>query len=357
MQEHYDVIIIGAGPAGSYLAKSLASSLGRVLIIDKRIGEQECFTDKEKPCSGLVAVPAQLLFTEFITKNQEGIFANPRLLQVRIVDALKRKYVLSKDVVYNINRSEMENILVSKIPNYIDVHSGVFLNHKEIANGKIEVSIKIKNEITVFSTSILVGADGANSKVRNAITSSNENPIEKYTGVEWFVKRDKNVPIQPFFNIILDEELTDYYLWTFPKNNRLLIGGVFKDLRKLQAIPPKLLHHLKELGIIHSVDVEIEKVWAHPILRPLSPKSLLSGNGKNIYLIGEAAGFICPTSAEGYSYAFSSAQTLAKILNKNKTLRLDTPNVFRIMNKVFRKSLIYNSFIRGLYLHIFGKSY
>ena len=51
------------------------------------------------------------------------------------------------------------------------------------------------------------------------------------------------------------------------------------------------------------------------IQRPQNIKQIFLGNG-NITLIGEAAGWISPTSAEGFSYAFQSAVALSKSIEQ-----------------------------------------
>ncbi|HCR47326.1 MAG TPA: NAD(P)/FAD-dependent oxidoreductase, partial [Marinobacter hydrocarbonoclasticus] len=46
--EYYDIIIVGAGPAGSTLARALEDSGKRVLIIDKQA------FPRDKTCAGWV---------------------------------------------------------------------------------------------------------------------------------------------------------------------------------------------------------------------------------------------------------------------------------------------------------------
>ncbi|MDF9133658.1 hypothetical protein OU614_27400, partial [Escherichia coli] len=53
--EHFDVAIIGLGPAGSALARKLAGKM-QVIALDKK---HQCFS---KPCGGLLAPDAQRSF-------------------------------------------------------------------------------------------------------------------------------------------------------------------------------------------------------------------------------------------------------------------------------------------------------
>jgi len=352
MKELYDIIIIGAGPAGSYLASHLSSEMGNVLLLDKRFDDSN--SKKEKPCSGLVAIPAQHFLKEMLLTNENGLLAIPRELTIRVIDAKHRKLLHQKEKIYNINRYVMEQNLLSVVPNHVEIlKNAVFIDCIEMADNLKEVILKVDGKVKKIYTKILVGADGANSRVRKKILLLDS--IDKYTGIEWFIRYDTN-KVSPYFNIITDNRLTDYYMWAFPKNGELLIGGIFKNITNPKEIPPLLVDILKDLKIIEG-EIEIAGMWAHPILRASKQRELISDNRNGIYLIGEAAGFICPTSAEGYSYAFSSALKLAEVLNDKKSKLNDRQNIRRILRKTARKKFIYNQFIRRVYMTIFGKSY
>lgn len=354
MKEMYDIIIVGAGPAGSYLSSLLKPVTGNVLILDKRI-DNEALIKSEKPCSGLVAIPAQKYLEDMISENRNHILASPSRLKIRIIDTCTKRQIVQNDEVFNINRIQMEQNLISDIPDHIEtLYEATFISYQEIENGLKEVVISHKNNTIKLTTKILVGADGANSKIRKKIFSKNEIP--KYTGVEWIIKAPEK-EISAHFNIILAPELTNYYLWVFPKNDTVLIGGVFKNLNDPKVIPQPFINHLIDMGIIEK-SPEIVGFWAHPILRPVKKSHLVQNTSNNTYLIGESAGFICPTSAEGYSYAFSSAEELAQELNSGyKKIYTDKKNIKRITKKQVRKHLIYSRYIRGFFFILFGKRY
>jgi flavin-dependent dehydrogenase len=77
--------------------------------------------------------------------------------------------------------------------------------------------------------------------------------------------------------------------------------------------------------------------------------------GKNgVFLIGEAAGMISPSSLEGISYSMESASLLADIINRNsknighkyfmKTLGIR----IRLVIKMLKKPFMYNKLLRKL---------
>ncbi|WPX08879.1 Rossmann-fold NAD(P)-binding domain-containing protein [Anaerocellum danielii] len=79
----------------------------------------------------------------------------------------------------------------------------------------------------------------------------------------------------------------------------------------------------------------------------------MRGN-KKIALIGEAAGFISPSSAEGLSYAFKSALDLANALEEGlEDYELKyKDNTANLINNIFLKNIkskaMYNIFLRSI---------
>jgi flavin-dependent dehydrogenase len=77
--------------------------------------------------------------------------------------------------------------------------------------------------------------------------------------------------------------------------------------------------------------------------------------GKNgVYLIGEAAGMISPSSLEGISYSMESAKKIAKIINvryDNIGLRyfIDTLDIrLKLIIKIFKMPFMYNKYLRKM---------
>ena len=72
------------------------------------------------------------------------------------------------------------------------------------------------------------------------------------------------------------------------------------------------------------------------IVRPVSVRQVCLGTG-NIALIGEAAGWISPSSAEGFSYAFKSSVTAAAALEPGPDGFLDR---YRRDSRMMREAVI-----------------
>ena len=99
--EHFDVAIIGLGPAGAALARQLSGKMRVIALDKKRQCGNEGFT---KPCGGLLAPDAQRSFIRDGITLPVDVIANPQIFSVKTIDvaaSLTRNYQRS---YININR-------------------------------------------------------------------------------------------------------------------------------------------------------------------------------------------------------------------------------------------------------------
>ncbi|MRR11595.1 hypothetical protein EG835_03790 [bacterium] len=119
---------------------------------------------------------------------------------------------------------------------------------------------------------------------------------------------------EPHFGAVFDAGLTDFYGWTVPKDFGLLAGiaipGGHAAPGHAEATHVRFLEVLRGSGF--SIGPETARASA-PISRPTSLTQLCPGRD-DVLLVGEAAGFISPSSAEGISYALISSAALADAL-------------------------------------------
>lgn len=125
---------------------------------------------------------------------------------------------------------------------------------------------------------------------------------------EWFEASSN----QNYYGAIFDKEITDFYSWTIPKENQIILGTAIKSgddaLEKFELLKTKL----KKYG--YGFDKSIKKNGAY-LARPVNLDQICTGRNR-VALIGEAAGFISPSSAEGFSYAFRSSLAFANALEQ-----------------------------------------
>ena len=302
----YDIIIVGAGPAGATLARLIGSDY-KILLLDRRELIKDKSSSFEKCCGGLIAPDAQNMLAKLGLGVPKEVLTGPQLFTVRTIDVQSNIERYYQRHYININRELFDRWLVSLIPSSVDSRFGILYNSYEIGNGNIKIHFHHNNREYSEETKYLIGADGAYSTIRRQLAP---NFYQKsYISIQEWFKVSQN---QPYFSAIFDNKISDFYSWTIPKEDNLIVGSALlpKDnvYEKFNLLKQTLIQH----GF--KFQASIKKNGAF-IIRPKSIKQVFVGC-KNITLIGEAAGWISPTSAEGLSYAFRSAVALAKSLKE-----------------------------------------
>lgn len=302
----YDVIIIGGGPAGSTLARLLGGKL-RVLILDQRDLAKPYAGGFEKCCGGLLAPDAQEMLARFGLGLPETVLAGPQLFAVRTIDLVSGQQRYYPRHYINVKREAFDRWLISLLPPQIETLWGAhFLGYSQ-GSEDVEVSFLHAGQRQKARTRLLVGADGALSRVRAGLGPS--SAPRKYVALQDLFEASKPLP---YFTAVFDPAVTDFYAWMIPKDQMLLVGAAIPDGADVIARFELLKHKLQTQGFDLSNSV---RRGGTSLLRPLACRGLNRGAGQ-VVLIGEAAGWISPSSAEGISYAFRSALALARALDK-----------------------------------------
>jgi len=298
--DSFDVAIIGSGPAGASAALELAKSGISTVIIEKEI------LPRYKTCGGgLVFRGRKNLHFDISSVVEkefyevDTFFANTPL-----------KFTTNRDepIISMIMRDSFDNLIVEKAR-----ENGVTLlqNHKVLDISFGDIQTIHTSEGDVKATFIIAG-DGALS------------PVAKITG--WKETRtlipaleyEVEVPASDFErlskSVRFDIDVIPFgYGWCFPKKNHLSIGvGVFVKTKQIIDLKKYYAEYLKTLGINEIISEE-----AHGFVIPVSPRTDTFVQ-KNVFLIGDAAGFADPIVAEGISNAILSGVLAAQSIIESK---------------------------------------
>lgn len=361
--EKYDVIVIGAGPAGACAAYLLANSGINVLVIDK-----EHFP-RCKPCAGGFTVKTLKAFDFPITGEVKYV---TKSIVISYQGQVFHKISGNKVLTEMVERTDFDHFFMAKaVSSGATFLDGVKVERVVRENGKFVVEAGEQ----VFLCEYLVGADGANSIVNRTF-----NIVEKDL---YGFAIETNCPIDRE-NIVNFDMSFDFgtipngYLWVFPKDQYLCIGAYTAN-KKMKHISKYLAEYIEKLGLLP----ESEKFMGHII--PFYGINYKQPDYPCI-LVGDAAGFVDYWTGEGVYYAVKSGTIAAEVILSSmnsasfqsgllqtrynreiiqglklgyyagKTFYSHLPHTFDILTSFFPSSILYETFSRGLtYDQIFSK--
>ncbi len=285
--EHYDIIIVGAGPAGLNCAYHLAKSGKKVLVLEKNavVGP--------KVCAG--GLPARDI--RYLNPPEKAL--DKKFKELTVHTPHQTTVVSSNEhFVYTVDRQKLGQWMLKRLRSSdIEVwtKSAVTNISKDsvVVNGSQNIRYKY-----------LVGADGSASFVRRHLGLK----------TDWLgMTVQYNVPTDDYdkIEIFLDRKLFRlWYAWIFPHKGHVSIGAGANP----HALAPKTLNTnfhkwLSKKGI----DIGKAKLESFPIA--CHYKGHRFGN---VFLAGDAAGFASGMTGEGIYYALISSEEVARmILDEN----------------------------------------
>ena len=217
-QLDYDVIVVGAGPAGSTAAEEVASHGFRVLII-----EEHPFVGARQHCTGKLSVNAakelSIKTLKVMAELRGAVFHSPNGTQLTVERNETQAYI--------IDREDLDLQLASNA-----VSSGASLSTSTRAigievketNANVLVSSQVGEEIR--SCRVVVGADGVGSFVARKAGLYSKSSAELRLGAqEEFLGVSSTH--SDFAQIFFGENIAPgFFAWTVPSGSRRVKAGL-----------------------------------------------------------------------------------------------------------------------------------
>jgi geranylgeranyl reductase family protein len=308
----FDVVIIGAGLAGLQCAKLLSANGVKVLLVDRKsdlkkgihttgIFVRKTFEDFEFPPNSLgKAVRDVTLYS-------------PNLKSMNLQSEKDEFRVGKMDVLY-------ESFLQDCLDNGVQFSDSTKYVKIQTTQSFTNVKLERNGEEFEVRTKVLVGADGANSKVAKDL-QLDENK-EFIVGVEEIYENIK-IENEPRLHCFLDAKLANGYLaWVTNDGEdcHIGVGGYYASENPREALEKfktKVIGKIVDLSEAKLVEKRGGKIPVGGVLRRIANERGL--------LIGDAAGAVSPLTAGGLDPCLRMSKYAAEIILER--LKHNNPNI------------------------------
>jgi geranylgeranyl reductase family protein len=297
---HFDAIVIGAGPGGATAAFELAKAGIKTLLIEKQK------LPRHKTCGGGLTYKVAKALTFDISSVVERTISNFVLTY-----KMRHPQVIHSPnpLVYMVRRSEFDNLLTSTA-----VNAGAqFMDETKVDNVlAADDQCTVSTSQGIYTADFLIGADGATGITARALGLMRDRVLLPAVENEVIVSSHVAEYWQDKMSLDLGT-LRASYGWIFPKEDHFNVGvggfGPHADFAR----------HLKRYDTEHlnrrvPERVRVRKSFGYVL--PLRRKNAPIQKDRAM-LIGDAAGLVEALTGEGIYYAVRSGQIAAHAIATN----------------------------------------
>jgi geranylgeranyl reductase family protein len=289
--QRYDVVVVGAGPAGSATALRLARAGAKVILVDR-----ERFP-RDKPCGGGLTGRALRHAPCAVDPVVEHVVDRFRI-RLRYGLSFTRRHATPLVLMTQRRRLDL-HIVEQALAAGADFRDGVRVTEIRDEGSGIVASLDGRP----VRADTLVGADGANGIVARAagLTSGIVNGVAFEANVPYEALDREDIENTAIIELGV---VPGGYGWVFPKGDHanVGVGGWGRE-------GPRLREHLARLTQQHGIDpAALRDRQGHRL--PMRRPGAEPARGR-VLLVGDAAGLVDPLSGDGIYEAFVSAELAA----------------------------------------------
>jgi geranylgeranyl reductase family protein len=317
----YDVVIVGAGPAGSTLAWKLALEGLKTIVLDgARFPREKVCGDYIEPRGlhilDLMGCLETMEATSPLPITYSSTYVDGRRCYIGRIPFYgvhkhlpKHGYIVPRDVLDNV-------ILQSAVKAGATAHQETYVTDFSANRTGVTLQASRHGERVVYRGRIIVGADGVNSIVARGAGLLADDP--RYIALSQRAYADGHEGEIGEAAFFFDADFFPGYGWMFPMSQgRVNLGvGVLKETcqRNGIAVPQLFRDFFEKLRRSHPRCRKLKLV--RPPIGGIV--KTYGGSGPNYFnnglLIGDAGCFVDPMTGEGITPAMESALIAARII-------------------------------------------
>lgn len=310
-----DILVAGAGPAGSTAAKLLADRGYHVALIDRAV------FPRHKTCASWIN---RLAFERFphLKSRLEDLVESPFCGVTFYDSSLKRSatFAEARPSGYLSLRTKFDDGLRRiAVEAGAEFHEGRNVASVEQDDKGVEVRT---TQGCVFRGRVLIGADGSSSRVAMSaglrrgwkhndyvICANADVPYDAQKIARFFGSR---APLQ----VYLQYRRLLGYGWIFPKKRHICVGlgALLVDARRIRPLFASFFLDVQERGLLpRDLNLQDTRFDLDPVGAVHRLPSLTRGR---VMLIGDAAGFVSGSTGEGIYPAMVSAEVASNVIHR-----------------------------------------
>ena len=328
------VAVVGSGPAGSSAAETLVKAGIETYLFERKL-------DNAKPCGGAIPLcmvsefdlPPHIIDRQ--VRKMKMISPSNVEVDINIENAHEYIGMCRREVLDGFLLDRAASLgakLINGTVHTLDIPSNntdpYILHYADHSDGSamgIQKTLKVD---------LVIGADGANSRVAKAIDAGDYNYAIAFQE-RIRLPEDKMAYYEDLAEMYVGDDVsTDFYAWVFPKYDHVAVGT--GTMKVNQASIKKLQAGVRARAAKKLLGGEIIKVEAHPIPEHPRPRRVVG----RVALVGDAAGYVTKSSGEGIYFAAKSgrmcAETIVEISNKGA--RIPTEEEIKVYLKRWDKA-------------------
>ena len=274
----YDVVVVGAGPAGSLAAKYSAMNGAKTLLIEEHVE-----IGYPVSCAGLISVKAldecEIGLGKWINNEIRGaIICSPNGQEIQIEGGDVKAYVIERKMFDR----ELAKQAVKAGSDFLLHTKATYLRKEENI-----LEVTSQGESLEISAKIIIGADGVKSNIAKWADLGKVKKV--LPGIQILGLYDVQDP--SFVEIFTGSSAPGFFAWAIP---------IEEDIARIGLCASRPLQHLKSMLKHHNV---VSKRYRRSHLDltmgavPLGP--LKKTVSKGIMIVGDAAGQVKPSSGGG----------------------------------------------------------